>query len=134
MTASGTSDIAQQLGIAGEQRITVYGAQNRPAIAGRLPDAAFLAENGARYPADTVLLFVDTAADLAHEAAAAAEAVEPGGVLWVCYPTAEMDGHVPDLNRDTVASLFESNGWEPVADAELGGDWSAVRGRLSTGG
>ena len=126
---SSESSATSPFGIAGDARVTVYGAQGRPEVSAFVPDTAFLAEDSGRFPADAVLLFVSTAADLAHELATAAASVEPGGVLWVCYPTAEVDGNAPDLNRDTVASLFETNDWEPVGDAVLNDSWAAVRGR-----
>ncbi|MCC3279885.1 hypothetical protein LJ754_12070 [Arthrobacter sp. zg-Y40] len=120
---------ASPFAIADGARVTVYGAHGRPELSAFVPATAFLAEDSGRFPADVVVLFVSTAADLAHELATAAASVEPGGVLWVCYPTAEVDGVAPDLNRDTVASLFETNDWEPVGDTVLDGAWSAVRGR-----
>ena len=126
---SSESSAPSAFGIAADARVTAYGAHGRPDLAGFVPDTAFLAEDSGRFPADVVLLFVSAAADLAHDLATAAASVEPGGVLWVCYPTAEVDGVVPDLNRDTVASLFEANEWEPVGDAVLSDSWSAVRGR-----
>ena len=124
-----SSESGQPLEISATDRVTVYGAKNFPEVAGLLPEPAFLAEDDGRFPADVVLLFVASAADLAHELARAAAAVEPGGCLWVCYPTAEVDGGAPDLNRDTVASLVETNDWEPEGDAVLNSEWSAVCGR-----
>ena len=126
---SSESTAASPLGIAENARVTVYGAHDRPEVAAYLPATAFMAEDSGRFPADVVVLFVSTAADLAHDLSTSAASVEPGGVLWVCYPTAEIDGVAPDLNRDTVASLFETNDWEPVEDAVLNGRWSAVRGQ-----
>ncbi|WP_146362849.1 hypothetical protein [Arthrobacter yangruifuii] len=123
------SESAQPFDLSATDRVTVYGAKDFPGVEAMLPDSAFLAEDDGRFPADVVLLFVATAADLAHELATAAAAVEPGGSLWVCYPTADVDGGAPDLNRDTVASLFEANSWEPVGDAKLSAEWSAVHGR-----
>lgn len=123
------SSAASPFAIADDARVTVYGAKDRPELSAFVPATAFLAEDSGRFPADVVVLFVSTAADLAHQLATAAASVEPGGTLWVCYPTAEVDGAAPDLNRDTVASLFETNDWEPVGDAELDAGWSAVRGR-----
>ncbi|MCC3273323.1 hypothetical protein MUK71_03360 [Arthrobacter zhangbolii] len=120
---------ASPFNIPADSRVTVYGAHGRPEAAEFVPAGAFLAEDDGRFPADVVILFVSTAADLAHELATAAGSVESGGVLWVCYPTAEIDGVTPDLNRDTVASLFETNDWEPVGDGTLNARWSAVRGQ-----
>ena len=120
---------ANPFGISAEQRVTVYGAQGRPEIAAFLPAHAYLAEPGANVPADVVLLFVGSAADLAHDLSGAAAAVEAGGGLWVCYPSAAAEGEDRDLNRDTVASLLAANDWEPLADVTLGEKWSAVRGQ-----
>ena len=125
MTTDSFAD--QSFGITPENRVTVYGAQDRPEVAQFLPAQAYVAETGVLNPADVVLLFVGSAADLAHGLAGAAAAVEPGGVLWVCYPSAESGQR--DLNRGTVASLLADNGWEPLADAAVSEQWSAVRGQ-----
>ena len=122
---------ASPFNLPADARVTVYGAQDHPEVAQYLPTQAFLAEDNGRFPADVVVLFVVSAADLAHGLATASASVEPGGVVWVCYPTAEIEGGAPDLNRDTVASLFQDNDWEPVGDAVLNGRWSAVRGQPS---
>lgn len=122
---------AQPFGVSANERVTVYGAQGRPELAPFLPEQAFLGESGSRMPADVVILVVGTAADLAHELADAAAAVETGGVLWVCYPSAALEGEELDINRDTVATLLQSNKWEPLADAAVGEKWSAVRGQPS---
>lgn len=126
---SSDSSAAQIFGIAPEHRVTVYGAQDRPEVAAFLPAQAFMAETGSLNPADVVVLFVGTAADLAHDLSGAANAVEPGGVLWLCYPSGTAENQDRDLNRDTVASLMEDNGWEPLAEASVGDEWSAVRGQ-----
>ena len=122
----------QPFGVSAAERVTVYGAQGRPEIAPYLPGHAFLAEAGALMPADVVILVVGSAADLAHDLTGAAAAVESGGVLWVCFPTAvEEGGKDLDINRDTVASLLETNKWRPLADITIGEKWSAVRGQPS---
>ncbi|WP_341395531.1 hypothetical protein [Arthrobacter sp. G119Y2] len=128
---SSADSSAQPFGVAAAQRVTVYGAQDRPEVAPYLPEQALVAEPGARMPADVVILFVGTAADLAHDLTGAAAAVEPGGVLWVCFPTVAAEGQELDINRDTVASLLQTNNWQPLADAALGEKWSAVRGQPS---
>ncbi|MDK1361382.1 hypothetical protein QNO00_14045 [Arthrobacter sp. zg-Y1219] len=121
---------AQPFGTTAGNRVTVYGAQGRPEVASFLPEQAFLAEPGALMPADVVILVVGSAADLAHDLAGAAAAVEADGVLWVCYPTAVEEGAKElDINRDTVASLLETSKWQPLADVALGEKWAAVRGR-----
>ena len=126
---SSDSSAAQPFGVVRENRVTVYGAQDRPEVAPFLPEQAYLANTGSLNPADVVLLFVSSAADLAHELSGAAAAVEPGGMLWVCYPAHAAEGQELTLNRDTVASLMEDNNWEPLADASVGDQWSAVRGQ-----
>jgi hypothetical protein len=123
---------AQPFGVSAAERVTVYGAQGRPEVAAFLPEHAFLAEAGALMPADVVILVVGSSADLAHDLTGAAAAVESGGVLWVCFPTvAEEGGKELDINRDTVASLLETNQWRPLADVTLNEKWSAVRGQPS---
>ena len=125
---SSDSSAARIFGISPENRVTVYGAQDRPEVAELLPAQANIAARGSLMPADVVLLFAGSAADLAHDLSSAADAVEPGGVLWVCYPSG-VEGQERDLNRDTVVSLMEDNGWEPLADASVNDEWSAVRGQ-----
>ena len=129
---SSDSSAANTFGISTEDRVTVYGALDRPEVAPFLPAQAYLAESGSRIPADVVVLFAGSAADLAHDLSGAAAAVEPGGVLWVCYPSGAAVDEERDLNRDTVASLLQDNGWEPLADASVGEEWSAVRGQPTT--
>lgn len=124
----------QPFGVSAAERVTVYGAQGRPEVAAFLPGHAFLAESSALMPADVVILVVGSAADLAHELTDAAAAVESGGVLWVCFPTEEEEGGKElDINRDTVASLLETNQWRPLADVTLSEKWAAVRGKPSAG-
>lgn len=118
----------QPFGITAASRVTVYGAQGRSEIVQSLPPQAFLAEPGARVPADVVILAVGSSADLAHDLSGAAAAVETNGVLWVCYPTAvEEGGKELDINRNTVASLLQTSKWLPLADAILSEKWAAVR-------
>ncbi|MDN3482367.1 hypothetical protein QMA10_10590 [Arthrobacter sp. APC 3897] len=126
---SSDSTAARIFGISTEDRVTVYGAADRPEVAPFLPAQAYLAESGSRNPANVVVLFAGSAADLAHELSGAAAAVESGGVLWVCYPSAAAVNEERDLNRDTVVSLMEDNGWQPLADASVSEAWSAVRGQ-----
>ncbi|MET4061770.1 hypothetical protein ABIB35_003347 [Arthrobacter sp. UYP6] len=126
---SSESSAARIFGISPENRVTVYGAQDRPEVARFLPAQANIAATGSLMPADVVVLFAGSAADLAHDLSGAAAAVEAGGVLWVCYPSGTVEGTERDLNRDTVASLLADNNWEPLADAAVGEQWSAVRGQ-----
>ena len=126
---SSDSTAARIFGITPENRVTVYGAQDRPEVAAFLPGQANVAATGSLMPADVVLLFAGSAADLAHDLSAAAAAVEPGGVLWVCYPSGKDESQPRDFNRDTVASLLADNGWVPLADASVNEQWSAVRGQ-----
>lgn len=124
---SADSTAAQPFGISAGGRVTVYGAQARPEVAAFLPEQVLLAQPGSTVPADVVLLFAGTA-DLAHDLAGAAAAVDAGGVLWVCYPAAA-EGSERDLNLDTVATLLASNEWQPLSDAVLDEQWSAVCGQ-----
>jgi 1-acyl-sn-glycerol-3-phosphate acyltransferase len=74
-------------------------------------------------PADVVLLYASTRADLEARAQAALASLKPGGRLWVAYPA---DG-ASDLNRNHGWGALQRERLSAAAEVELGDAWRAVR-------
>jgi hypothetical protein len=79
-------------------------------------------------PADAVLLFVSTLADVEHLAPGAILAVKPDGLLWMAYPKGPSKVKT-DVNRDILAAAVLPAGWRAVRQVALDETWSAMRFR-----
>jgi hypothetical protein len=102
------------------QRITIIGAPDGldldPAGDGSGAEAA---------PADAVIVFVRTAAELRGQGAAALEAARRDSLAWIAYPKAGQLG--TDLNRDLLAALLVESGVQPVRQVAIDDAWSGLR-------
>ena len=77
-------------------------------------------------PADLVLLYSRSQAQLERDAAAAIETVRDGGILWVCYPK-KSAGTPSDMSRDVCRELMLRRGWDAVSQISIDDVWSAMR-------
>ena len=77
-------------------------------------------------PADVVLLYSRSQAQLERDAAAAIGAVRDGGILWVCYPK-KSAGTPSDMSRDVCRELMLARGWDAVSQISIDDVWSAMR-------
>ena len=77
-------------------------------------------------PADVVLLYSRSQAQLERDAAAAIEAVRAGGILWVCYPK-KSAGTPSDMSRDVCRELMLRRGWDAISQISIDDVWSAMR-------
>ncbi len=77
-------------------------------------------------PADVVLLYSRSQAQLERDAAAAIGAVRDGGILWVCYPK-KSAGTPSDMSRDVCRELMLGRGWDAVSQISVDEVWSAMR-------
>jgi hypothetical protein len=75
----------------------------------------------------SVVCFVVRADDLDAEAGPAIAAAREDRVAWIAYPKSRQLG--TDLNRDTLASLVEARGAQPVRSVSINSVWSALRFR-----
>ncbi len=75
-----------------------------------------------------VMAFGATMEELKGVAGRAASAVEPGGLLWLCYPKKSSKLYKgSDCSRESVAPMLAGEGYEPVRQIAIDEDWSALR-------
>ncbi|HET7379026.1 MAG TPA: hypothetical protein VFJ24_03195 [Gaiellales bacterium] len=77
-------------------------------------------------PADVVLVYSRSQAQLERDAATAIGAVRDGGILWVCYPKRSA-GTPSDMSRDVCRELMLRRGWDAVSQISIDDVWSAMR-------
>jgi 1-acyl-sn-glycerol-3-phosphate acyltransferase len=92
-----------------------------------LPDDASATEHG-NGPRDVVQLFSRDRAELERHAQAALQAVKPGGVLWMSYPSPS-SGPSSDLMRDHGWGVLHAAGMVAVAHVQVDERWMAIRFR-----
>jgi hypothetical protein len=81
-------------------------------------------------PYGFVQVFGTTNAELQELARIGAAAVEPQGLLWLCYPKKSSKAYKgSDCSRDTAAGMLADEGYEPVRQIAIDDDWSALRFR-----
>src|SRR5256885_2786675 len=78
--------------------------------------------------ADMVQLFVVDRATLEHEFAAGYQALRPGGLLWVTYPSAG-SGAATDLSRNHGWGVLHRAGLTATDELDLDASWEALRFR-----
>ena len=76
-------------------------------------------------PADAVLVFVRTAAELGRLGAPALRGGREDSLAWIAYPKAGQLG--TDLTRDVLAALLRESGVQPVRQVAIDDVWSALR-------
>ncbi|MFC5700451.1 YdeI family protein [Cohnella faecalis] len=81
---------------------------------------------------DFVQLFAYGSGDVERLGPAAARAVKPGGLLWVCYPKGT-SAIKADINRDRGWGPLAEAGFEGVALVSLDETWSSMRFRPASG-
>jgi hypothetical protein len=77
-------------------------------------------------PADVVVAFVRSAADLAARLPALAQRVFPAGGLWIAWPR-RAAGHVSDVTENGVRDQVLPLGLVDVKVAAIDEDWSGLR-------
>jgi hypothetical protein len=94
---------------------------------GELPEGVEVV-NESEGPLDWVQLFVRNVQELNRLGPKAIRAVNPNGVLWICYPkrSSKME---TDLTRDVGWEIIEKEGLEGVALVSIDDVWSAMRFR-----
>jgi 1-acyl-sn-glycerol-3-phosphate acyltransferase len=89
-----------------------------------LPDGASTAVDGARGLADVVQIFARDRAQLERDAAAAQEALKPGGILWASYPSEDQQS---DLSRNHGWGALNRAGLTATTQVGIDRSWAAVR-------
>ena len=93
-------------------------------LLGPLPERSKLVSSPKK--ADVVQFFIKNMEWLKSGLSAAADALNPGGILWITYPklTSEIRS---DVNRDKIFQYAATIGWTGVAMTSVDETWSAFR-------
>lgn len=121
------SPLAKKLLVRADCRILVLNAPE--AYVERLeplPEGARVSTDAASGRFDQVHLFVGHRSALERDAGTALGALEPGGILWACYPKGAPGA---DLNRDRGWKALWDRGWQQVSQVSVDDRWSALRFR-----
>ncbi|MFC5502733.1 DUF3052 domain-containing protein [Lysinimonas soli] len=119
---SGTPQLTK-LGIVPGARWSLVGADDGWAFATD-PDAADRAPDDA--PADVVVAFVRTAAELESVLLAQESRIFPAGALWIAWPR-KAAGHVSDLSDSVVRAAALARTLVDVKVAAIDDDWSGLK-------
>jgi 1-acyl-sn-glycerol-3-phosphate acyltransferase len=90
-----------------------------------LPDGASAGTTGGGGPTDVVQIFARDRSQLERDAAAAQNALKPGGILWASYPSSE--DQQTDLSRNHGWGALNSAGLTATTHVVLDQSWDAVR-------
>jgi len=119
-----TAEITKKLNMKPGQRLWVL---NPPEDFQQILDGVDITAEGSA-PAEAVLLFVGSLAELKASAPGGLGAVDRKGLMWIAYPKSS-SGVKTDINRDTLWEAMKPSGWRPVRQVALDGTWSALRFR-----
>ena len=95
-----------------------------------LPDGVAVLTGDGAPPADAVLLFARSRAELERDFVSAFQAMRAGGKLWVSYPAAE--GSATDLSRNHGWHVLHEAGLAASDVVGIDGGWEAIRFRPSS--
>lgn len=124
MTAgySGTPQL-KKLGIVEGVRLDVVGAD--PAWRFEA-DPVGVERVGEDAPADVVVAFCRTPADVENAVAAAGPRIRPAGVLWIAWPR-KAAGHVSEVTENLLRDIALPLGLVDVKVAAVDADWSGLK-------
>lgn len=120
---SGTP-LVKKLGIKADSRLALLGAPGSFELAG-LPEGVTVARRAGGKPADVVLLFSRTRAELERRFEPAARATAQGGRLWLLWPK-KTSPLAADLTQPGVRRLGMDAGWVDFKIAAVDSDWSGL--------
>jgi hypothetical protein len=112
---------ARKLGLKAGMRLALDGAPR----GWRLADPPPVVRAPARGPADVVIWFVRSAAELADVAARGAR-IYPDGALWIAWPR-KAAGHVSDVTDNAIRDAVLPLGLVDVKVAAIDADWSGLK-------
>jgi hypothetical protein len=120
MDAYSQTELEPKLGVRDGTTLLLLGA---PDGFGKALRRAQLVEEG---PAQLVMLFSPSVADLERDFAAAKQAVAPGGTLWICWPK-KASGVESDLGQAEVRRYAMDRGLVDFKVAAIDTTWSGLR-------
>lgn len=77
-------------------------------------------------PADVIVAFARSAADLRQHVTALAERIRPAGALWIAWPR-KAAGHVSDVTENLIRDVALPLGLVDVKVAAIDTDWSGLK-------
>ena len=120
MDAYSQTELEPKLGVRDGTTLLLLGA---PEGFGKALRRAEIVDDG---PAQLVMLFSSSVADLERDFAAAKEAVAPGGTLWICWPK-KASGIQSDLDQAHVRRYAMDRGLVDFKVAAIDTTWSGLR-------
>jgi hypothetical protein len=120
MDAYSQTELEPKLGVRDETTVLLVGA---PDGFGKALRRAELVAEG---PAQLVILFARTLADLERDFDRAKAAVAPGGTIWLCWPK-KASGLQSDLDQPTVRRYGMDRGLVDFKVAAIDATWSGLR-------
>jgi CheY-like chemotaxis protein len=120
MDAYSQTELEPKLGVRDGTTVLLLGA---PDGFGRALRRAECVETG---PAQLVMLFSPSVADLEREFAAASAAIAPGGSIWLCWPK-KTSGLQSDLDQASVRRYGMNRGLVDFKVAAIDATWSGLR-------
>jgi hypothetical protein len=120
MDAYSQTELEPKLGVREGTTLLLLGA---PDGFGKALRRAELVEEG---PAQLVMLFTPSVADLERDFAPAKKAIAPGGTLWICWPK-KASGVESDLGQAEVRGYAMDRGLVDFKVAAIDTTWSGLR-------
>jgi hypothetical protein len=121
---SGTP-LPKKLGIKSGETVTLLGAPDDfDATLGELPDDVRV-KRQARGPADRVLLFARSLAELRRRFAAAERLLGERGALWICWPK-KASGVATEIAEPDVRAFGLAAGWVDYRICAVDATWSGL--------
>jgi len=120
MDAYSQTELEPKLGVRDGTTLVLLGA---PDGFGKALRRAELVEDG---PAQLVMLFSPSVADLERDFAAAKQAIASGGTLWICWPK-KASGMESDLGQAEVRRYAMDRGLVDFKVAAIDTTWSGLR-------
>lgn len=118
------SPLVKKLAIKPKTRITVVNApEGYRELLGELPpETTYVEKFDGTF--DWIQVFVKTQAEMDQQLPAMKAKLAPNGILWVAFPRAKK---ATDLNRNSMFSLKDNHGLDPVSNVVVNDDWTAYR-------
>jgi CheY-like chemotaxis protein len=125
MAAYSGTPLPKKLGIKAGSKVALLGApKGFGATLGKLPEGAAL-QHGARTPANVILLFVRSRADLEERFPPAARAMADPAALWIVWPK-KASALAPDLGANEVRAFGLDAGLVDYKIAAIDETWSGL--------
>lgn len=118
---SGTPQV-KKLGITAGCRLSLVGAPAGWALEAPVPETIAVREG----PADVIVAFARSAAEVKQLIPELGERIRPAGALWIAWPR-KAAGHVSDVTENLLRDVALPLGLVDVKVAAIDTDWSGLK-------